>query len=329
MAKTKKLLIQDAHAQYYKDTMLLTIPLICMSWFLNGPRVPMMCVIAFVVGNICDRLTALLRRREYVSNDYSSESFGLMIALLLPASVSWYVLIMAVTSGIIIGKEAFGGYGSYPFHPAAVGYVVAAISWPNEVFMYPQVGDKLPLLGEGTSPLVAGMSSTLKHGGLPLIPLDDLLLGSYPGSIGTTAILVIVACAIFLRARGDIKFVTPVVFLFTCAIIAFLFPRQADLTGPLFETIPERLNLVQYELFSGVVIFGAVMLISEPFTCPRNWFGKIVYAILLGITTMIFRYFGAYEAGVCFALLTMGSISNWLDRLILRLMRKRKEAAAS
>lgn len=34
---------------------------------------------------------------------------------------------------------------------------------------------------------------------------------------------------------------------------------------------------------------------------------------------MGFRYFGAYETGVCFALLVVNSISAWLDRTELRL----------
>ena len=37
--------------------------------------------------------------------DFSNESFALIIALLMPATVDWYVVIMAVLAGVLIGKE--------------------------------------------------------------------------------------------------------------------------------------------------------------------------------------------------------------------------------
>ena len=98
----------------------------------------LLCGIAVLTGNLCDRLVSLLRRRVYQGSDFSNESFALVIALLMPVTVDIYVLIAAVIAGVLIGKEIFGGYGSYPFNPAAVGYVVAAVSWPEQVFRYPQ-----------------------------------------------------------------------------------------------------------------------------------------------------------------------------------------------
>ena len=113
-------------------------PLVCMSAYLYGPRPVLLCLVALLTGNLCDRLVAVLRRRVYRPGDWSNESFALVIALLMPATVSWYVLVTAVMAGVLLGKEAFGGYGSYPFHPAAVGFVVVAVSWPEQVFLYPQ-----------------------------------------------------------------------------------------------------------------------------------------------------------------------------------------------
>ena len=51
--------------------------------------------------------------------------------------------------------------------------------------------------------------------------------------------------------------------------------------------------------------------------------------MLCGAATIGFRYFGVYDTGVCFALLTVNSISGWLDRTETRLYRllNRKEDA--
>ena len=322
MKKTETMPVELRHQRYYKDICLMTIPLLCMAAFYYGFRPVLMAGVALLVGNLCDRLVAVLRRRPYIPEDYSNESFALVIAMMLPASCSWYVLVAAVLAGVLIGKEAFGGYGSYPFHPAAVGYVVAAVSWPKQVFMNPVPGTMLPLYDTAGTTLVAGISSTLKNGGLPTTDTWDLLLGNYAGSLGTTAILVIVACALFLLARRDIRLFTPLTFLAVCALIAFFFPRQGVLQGTaIADTVAARLDNVKYEVFSGAMLFGAVFLMNEPFTAPRRHrSGRILYGALLGAVAMAFRYYGVYETGICFALLAVNSISEWLDIFVEKLV---------
>ena len=119
--------------RYYKHICFLCVPLLCVSCYLYGLRPLLLCGFAVLMGNLCDRLISLLRRRVYQAGDYSNESFALVITLLMPATVDWYVLAAAILAGALIGKEVFGGYGSYPFHPAAVGYAVAAVSWPRSL----------------------------------------------------------------------------------------------------------------------------------------------------------------------------------------------------
>ena len=298
---------------YYKHICWMALPLVCMSAYLYGPRPILLCLAALLTGNLCDRLVALLRRRVYRSGDWSNESFALVIALLMPATVSWYVLVVAVLAGVLLGKEAFGGYGSYPFHPAAVGYVVVAVSWPEQVFLYPQPYAQIPLWDPSGVTLVNGMSSTLRNGGLPTVNSWSLVLGEFAAPLGSGAVLILLACALFLFTQKDLRPIAAVSFLAACAALVFLFPRQADLvhTG-LF-------NLVKYELVSGATLYSAVFLVSEPYTCPKRRLGQLLYGALLGGVSVSFRYFGVYETGVCFAILIMNSLSGWLDRVVDRL----------
>ena len=111
-------LIREQEAQlqktgrYYKHICFMAVPVLCMACFLYGVRPLLLCGIAVLTGNLCDRLVSLLRRRVYQSGDFSNESFALVIALLMPVTVDLYVLISAVLAGVLIGKEIFGGYGS-------------------------------------------------------------------------------------------------------------------------------------------------------------------------------------------------------------------------
>ena len=275
---------------------------------------------AVLTGNLCDRLVSLLRRRVYQGGDFSNESFALVIALLMPVTVDIYVLIAAVLAGVLIGKEIFGGYGSYPFNPAAVGYVVAAVSWPEQVFRYPQPYTNIPLWDASMVPVSSAIEDTLRSGGMLNISSLALGLGEYAAPMGTGAALVILACGLFLWTQKDAHMSASISFLVTCAVIAFFFPRQAGLAdSAVLSNILPRLQCVRDELLTGAILFSAVFLINEPYTCVHHRMGRVLYGVLVGVVSMGFRYYGVYETGVCFALLVVNSVSAWIDRTEARL----------
>ena len=311
--------------RYYLHVCFMTIPLLCMACFLYGLRPLLLCGAALLTGNLCDRLVSLLRRRVYRAGDFSNESFALIIALLMPATVDWYVVIMAVLAGVLIGKEVFGGYGSYPFNPAAVGYAVAAVSWPEQVFRYPQPYINIPLWDATGVPVSSTISDTLRSGGSLNISAISLVLGEYAAPMGTGAALILLACGLFLWLQKDVRLGASVSFVVTCALSAFLFPRQVGVNG---VDIALRLQCVRDELLTGAMLFSAVFLLNEPYTCAHHRLGRILYGVLVGAATMAFRYFGVYETGVCFALLTVNSISGWMDRTESRLYQMLHRRAA-
>ena len=314
-------LIREQEAQlqktgrYYKHICFMAVPVLCMACFLYGVRPLLLCGIAVLTGNLCDRFVSLLRRRVYQAGDFSNESFALVIALLMPVTVDIYVLIAAVLAGVLIGKEIFGGYGSYPFNPAAVGYVVAAVSWPEQVFRYPQPYTSIPLWDASMVPVSSTIEDTLRSGGMLNIRSLVLSLGEYAAPMGTGAALVILACGLFLWTQKDAHMSATVSFLLTCALIAFFFPRQAGLAdSAVLANVLPRLQCVRDELLTGAILFSAVFLLNEPYTCVHHRMGRILYGVLVGVVSMGFRYYGVYETGVCFALLVVNSVSAWIDR---------------
>ena len=321
--------------KYYKHICWMAVPLLCMACFLYGLRPLLLCGIAMLTGNLCDRLVSLLRHRVYQNSDLSNESFGLVIALLMPVTVDIYVLVAAVLAGVLIGKEIFGGYGSYPFNPAAVGYAVAAVSWPEQVFRYPQPYTPLPLWNASAVPVGSTIEDTLRSGGILNLNALAIALGEFAAPMGTGAALVILACGLVLWTQKDVHIGATVSFLVTCGLIAFFFPRQVGLAdSTFFNSLLPRLQGARDELHTGAMLFCAVFLLNEPYTCAHHRLGRILYGALVGAATMGFRYFGVYETGVCFALLAVNSVSALIDRteerlyrLLHRLPSERKEAA--
>ena len=313
-------LIQEQERQlqktgrYYKHVFWLCVPLLCMACYFYGARPLLLCGIALLTGNLCDRLVALLRHRVYTNRDFSNESFSLIIALLMPATVDIYVLVVAVLAGVLIGKE---------------------VSWPEQVVRYPQPYTPLPLWNASAVPVSSTIEDTLRSGGILNLNALAVVLGEFAAPMGTGAALVILACGLVLWTQKDVHIGASASFLITCGLIAFFFPRQVGLAdSTLFSSLLPRLQGIRDELHTGAVLFCAVFLLNEPYTCAHHRLGRILYGALVGAATMGFRYFGVYETGVCFALLAVNSVSALIDRteerlyrLLHRLPSERKEAA--
>ena len=279
-------------------------------------------VVSYVVGLGIEFAFAQARGHEV------NEGFlvtGLLIPMIMPVDIPLWMVALATAFSVIFGKEVFGGYGSYPFNPAAVGYAVAAVSWPEQVFRYPQPYTNIPLWDATGVPVSSTISDTLRSGGSLNIGAISLVLGEYAAPMGTGAALILLACGLFLWLQKDIRLGASVSFVVTCALIAFLFPRQVGVNG---VDIALRLQCVRDELLTGAMLFSAVFLLNEPYTCAHHHLGRILYGVLVGAITMGFRYYGVYETGVCFALLTVNSISGWMDRTESRLYQLMHRPAA-
>jgi electron transport complex protein RnfD len=107
-------------------------------------------------------VVARLMRQKVRVGDLSALGQGLLLALLLPPTAPWWLLLLGVAVALFVGKLIFGGTGGYPLHPVLVGWAVLLLSWGNRV--YPVDG---ALLGTAWTPAVW-------IGGLALLLLGHL-----------------------------------------------------------------------------------------------------------------------------------------------------------
>ena len=319
---------------YYRDLLWCSVPLIGMAWYYYGPRPVLLLLTGLLTAYLCDCALAPLHGAGYHSHEPSSECFAALIVLMMPATVPYAVVVAAVIAAVLV-KEAFGGEGHYPFHPAAVGMAVAGISWPDAVYQYPAPGVWLPVWGVSDADLVGGMNATLRDGGLPSASTMNLLTGNVSGGLGTTAALVVIACGLFLLVRRRIRLSVLIPFLIFCIGLPWLLPQLNELpvvSWP-WEYVRQRIYLEKYIILSGTMLFGGLFLICEPVTMPNRTSSRIVYGAALGIATYAFRVFSPYESAACLALLIVGAIPEWLDLIShrterIRFMRKEEQRLA-
>ena len=133
-------------------------------------------------------------------------------------------------------------------------------------------------------------------------------------------VVVIVACGLFLLCRGHLQLSTLIPYLIVCVAVPWLLPNLNDLPTISFpwEYVRQRVYLEKYIILTGGMAFGGVFLICEPVTQPNRFTSRVIYGLLLGVATTVFRYNTVYETGICFALLIVGAVPEWLDRVSRR-----------
>jgi electron transport complex protein RnfD len=280
-----------------------------------------------VVEMACVRVTGGDPNR--VIGDGSVLITGWLLALSLPPWAPWWVAIIASVFAVAIAKHAFGGLGQNVFNPAMVGRVVVLVSFPVQMtaFVPPK-----PLFGAGSPGFMESLHYTFGRGvsldgisaasqlgfvktelskGVPVsqslssLPnLSELMLGLHPGSMGETAVPLILLGGLFLMARKVISWHTPVAMLGTLFVV-----------GALFNAIdPGRYAPGLFHLLSGASFLGAFFIATDYVTSPVSKSGQIAFGIGVGLLTWIIRTFAGYPEGVAFAVLLMNALTPILDQ---------------
>ena len=306
MANTTKTLNETKSIQQHYDYMMLALaPLIICACFIYSFRVLLVCSVAFITARIIDVGVAVIRKKEIDVSDKGSAVAALTFCMMLPVSVPLYIVVVCVAITILVGKHVFGGKDVYPFNLAALAMCVAAVNWPEEVFKA-----VTPLTAvnfwTGAAESTSSALSRIKLGGLPYISTFDLLLGNHAAAMGSAFVLVILSIGVFLLATKRITWHVPVSFLATCCVISLAFPRIYGVSS---------VYSLKYEILCSAIVFYAVFMLNEPATTPKNPTAKLVFGVLTGVLTMLFRYYGSYEIGGCFALLIVNATEGFWDRL--------------
>lgn len=304
------------------DVIVALLPLYLMSFFFYGARALVLGICGVAFCSLFSAIGSLVSKERPDIKDLTPVITGLIIPLLMPADISYYVIIAACAVAVLVVKFPFGGTGYNLFNPAAVGFASVAMCWPEKVFSYPQVMSKLGVFG--TNDLVAAVSPahSLAIGAVPDYDVLDMLMGSAPGPMGATNILVIIACGVFLCVRKAVNWRTPAAFIVTYGILAVIFPR---IGGSGFDALC-------YELFSGTVIFGSFFMLAEPVTSPKRDFGKLMYSAVAGIVVFLFVHFGGFEDCFVYALIIMNVFAPIFDLIcenVLHIYRNRAKLEAA
>jgi|GEM_PF-107443 len=295
------------------DVILALVPLLAIALAYYGLRALWVCLVSVITCDASDRLCLLLQKKRRTGNA-SAIVTGMIIGLMMPVTVPYYVVVAAGLFAIVVVKHPFGGLGNNVFNPACGGLGFAMLCWRTAMTMYP---DPQWMSSWTANAAVMELSpspaNAIMGGNLPSYSLDALIVGNFRGPMGTTCVLVILACFSFLLVRRAVSWHIPVSFLVSAALFVFINP---NITGA------GRLDAVLLQLCYGSTLFAAIFIAGDPVTSPAFPAAKIMFGAGCGLLSMLLRYVGvftgnAFPEGIVFAILIMNMFSGFLDKLCM------------
>lgn len=290
------------------DTAIALIPPFFMACFYYGVRSLALGAMTITAAICANWISSLFNGRGIEWWDASPVVTGMIVALMMPASIPFYIPVIAAVFGILVVKFPFGGTGNNLFNPAAAGLAFVSVCFGDQLLSYPVPLEPLPMTVDEGIKLVQGPASMLKMGAIPTISVEQLALGNFAGPMGTTNILVIAACLVYLLVRKNVKWYVPAAYLATVSCFAACIHHENITAG----------ESIVLELVAGSLMFVAVYMLSEPVTLPKRPMAKVLYAVTAGIITMLFRYYGVAIQSAVFALLLTNAFSPLFDYMAER-----------
>lgn len=263
-------------------------------------------IVTIAAAVLTEYIYEKLMHKKITIKDFSAAVTGLLLALNLPPTAPIWMGIIGSVFAILVVKQLFGGLGQNFMNPALGARCFLLISFTGRMtsFVYDGVSGATPL---------ATIRANIEAGNAALDGVNsmDMLIGNIAGTIGETSVIAIVIGAIILILKGIIDLRIPGTYIVTFALFIGIFGGFVDGIG-FFN--------VQYmtaELCGGGLMLGAWFMATDYVTSPITKKGQIVYGILLGCLTGLFRLFGGSAEGVSYAIIFSNLLVPLIERVTL------------
>lgn len=248
-------------------------------------------VFSMLVEGAYQKLTG----REVTISDGSAALTGLLLAMNMPPEIPLWIPLIGCAFAILMVKQIFGGLGQNFMNPALAARCFLLIAFTKHMtyFTVDGVSTATPL-------------AVMKEGASGGAALMDVFVGNIGGVIGEVSVPALLIGAAYLIFRGVISIRIPLAYIGSFFIFILLF--GGHLSAP---------DLGQYlllQLYGGGLILGAFFMATDYVTSPITPKGRIIYGVLLGVLTGLFRVFGSSAEGVSYAIIIGNMVSPLIEK---------------
>ncbi len=272
-------------------------------------------VLALLTGAFWESLFAQLRRRPV---DEGLLAIAWLFALVMPATMPAYGVILGVSFAIVVGKGIYGGMGRYIVSPLILGFAFLMFSFSDLFF---GVGVWIPVPGYDEPTTI---ELAIEEGGVAaLLAVDyrwwELFVGNQPGPVGATSFLGCLLGAVFLILSGTVSWRIISGSLIGLIAAVLLLNALGPQDNSMFQ-MPWYWHLV-----IGGWAFATVFVATDPVAAAITNPGRWIFGILVGALTIVVRVTNPslFQGGV-FAILLASIFAPLFDYYVVERNIKRR-----
>ena len=269
------------------DVLIAMIPAAAFGVYQFGFNALLVIILTMAACVLSEYIFEKAMKRPITIADGSALVTGMILALNMPPEIPVWVPVLGGVFAIIVVKQLYGGL-------AARCFLLISFAGMMNDFSSASLGfDSV----SGATPL-----AMLRSG--ETVDLAALVIGRIPGTIGEVSVLALLIGAVYMLVKKVISPRIPLIYIGTAAVFLFLFGGF----DPYY---------VICEVCSGGLIFGAFFMATDYVTSPITPKGQIVYGVILGLLTGIFRLWGASPEGVSYAIILSNLLVPMIERVTL------------
>ena len=293
------------------DVIFALIPTSIFSIYNFGIRAAVLIAVCIATCLLSEYIWQKCMKLPLTVNDGSAVLTGLLLALNLTPTFPIWMAILGSVFAIIIVKQLFGGLGQNFMNPALGARCFLMVSFAGQMtsFAHDGITGATPLAIIKAGSRSDSIQKILASGDGKTQEATSLLkmfIGSTGGTIGETCAIALLIGAAYLLIRKIISWRIQVCYIAVFAIFILLFGgRGFDLT------------YLAAELCGGGLLLGAFFMATDYVTSPITPKGQIIFGVLLGLLTGVFRVFGASAEGVSYAIIICNLLVPLIERVTI------------
>ena len=293
------------------DVIFALIPTSIFGIYNFGIRAAVLIAVCIATCLLSEYIWQKCMKLPLTVNDGSAVLTGLLLALNLTPTFPIWMAILGSIFAIIIVKQLFGGLGQNFMNPALGARCFLMVSFAGQMtsFAHDEITGATPLAIIKAGSRSDSIQKILASGDGKTQEATSLLkmfIGSTGGTIGETCAIALLIGAAYLLIRKIISWRIPVCYIAVFAIFILLFGgRGFDLT------------YLAAELCGGGLLLGAFFMATDYVTSPITPKGQIIFGVLLGLLTGVFRVFGASAEGVSYAIIICNLLVPLIERVTI------------
>ena len=283
-----------------RDVVIALIPASVMGIYYFGIKALMLIIVSIVSSVVFEWGYEKILKKPVTISDFSAILTGLLLALNLPATASWWVPVVGSFIAIVIAKQFYGGLGQNFINPALIGRAFLVAAYPTQTTGAAFATGRMVVDASTYATPLAELKA-----GTAIVNADAIknaLIGNVGGTIGETCAIALIIGGIYLLIKHVISWRIPVVYIVVVFILTSLMRGNGFLGGV-------------YEIFCGGLMLGAIFMATDYVTSPISAKGQIIFAIGCGVLTSLIRVYGGYPEGVSYSILIMNLAVPLIDRV--------------